>query len=79
MKQKNNVDKFLKAVQLWKKKDPRHKNVFSNSLLIIYKTLLFYNPFTIYIYMAQDAWGVDMIFNYCFTSSVINQLTILFS
>ena len=29
--------------------------------------------------MAQDAWGVDMIFNNCFTSSVINQLTILFS
>ena len=78
MKQKHNVDKFLKAVQLWKK-HPLHKNFLSNSLLIIYKTLLFYNPFTIYIYMAQDAWGVDMIFNNCFTSSVINQLLILFS
>ena len=29
--------------------------------------------------MAQDAWGVDMIFDNCVTSSVINQLSILFS
>ena len=32
VKQKHNVDKFLKAVQLWKK-HPLHKNFFSNLYL----------------------------------------------
>ena len=49
MQQKHNVTTFLKAVQLWKK-HPLHK-ILVWPLLIIYKTLFFYNPFNIYIYI----------------------------
>ena len=45
MKQKHNVDKFLKAVQLCK------NTLFTKTscLTFVYKTLLIYNPFNIYI------------------------------